>query len=114
MPCIKCANGKYKYGEHGNCQFDTLTACKAAAAAIHINNPNAKEDSMDNKKPKKKPLGPHGINVVQPGPHGPMPETAPSGTVAAAMSPSQTANSYHDTMCQCASCMKGAMTPYKY
>ena len=35
MPCMKCANGKYKYGEHGNCQFDTLKACKAAAAAIH-------------------------------------------------------------------------------
>jgi len=36
MPCMKCANGKWKYGEHGNCQFDTLEACKAAAAAIHI------------------------------------------------------------------------------
>ena len=36
MPCMKCSNGKYKYGEHGNCVFDTLAACKAAAAAIHI------------------------------------------------------------------------------
>lgn len=35
MPCMKCANGKYKYGEAGNCVFDTLAACKAAAAAIH-------------------------------------------------------------------------------
>lgn len=35
MPCMKCNNGKYKYGEHGRCQFDTLAACKAAAAAIH-------------------------------------------------------------------------------
>lgn len=35
MPCMKCANGKYKYGEAGNCQFDTLADCKAAAAAIH-------------------------------------------------------------------------------
>jgi len=33
---MKCSNGKWKYGEHGNCQFDTLAACKAAAAAIHI------------------------------------------------------------------------------
>jgi hypothetical protein len=33
---MKCANGKWKYGEHGNCQFDTLAACHAAAAAIHI------------------------------------------------------------------------------
>ena len=39
MPCIKCANGKWKYGEQGNCVFDTLAACKAAAAAIHIQNP---------------------------------------------------------------------------
>ena len=36
MPCMKCANGKWKYGEGGNCQFDTLAACKRAAAAIHI------------------------------------------------------------------------------
>jgi len=36
MPCMKCSNGKYKYGEHGNCVFDTLAACKKAAAAIHI------------------------------------------------------------------------------
>lgn len=36
MPCMKCSNGKWKYGEHGNCQFDTLAACNAAAAAIHI------------------------------------------------------------------------------
>jgi len=37
---MKCANGKWKYGEGGNCQFDTLAACKAAAAAIHINIPS--------------------------------------------------------------------------
>lgn len=35
MPCMKCANGKYKYGERGRCQFDTLAACNEAAAAIH-------------------------------------------------------------------------------
>jgi hypothetical protein len=33
---MKCSNGKYKYGANGNCQFDTLEACHAAAAAIHI------------------------------------------------------------------------------
>jgi hypothetical protein len=33
---MKCSNGKYKYGANGNCQFDTLDACHAAAAAIHI------------------------------------------------------------------------------
>ena len=35
MPCMKCNNGKWKYGERGRCQFDTLAACKAAEAAIH-------------------------------------------------------------------------------
>ena len=36
MPCMKCSNGKWKYGAKGNCQFDTLEACHAAEAAIHI------------------------------------------------------------------------------
>jgi len=102
MPCIKCSNGKYKYGEHGNCQFDTLAKCKEAAAAIHINNPHAKDDSMDNKKPKKKP--PLAAIKPEPGPHGPMPE-------AKDMMPVQPTNPHHDPMCQCAGC-KG-MTPWK-
>lgn len=37
---MKCANGKWKYGESGKCVFDTLAACKAAAAAIHIDTPS--------------------------------------------------------------------------
>jgi hypothetical protein len=56
MPCMKCANGKYKYGEHGKCVYDTLAACKRAAAAIHIH---------------------------EPGPHGPIPSTEPAKTVTA-------------------------------
>lgn len=36
MPCMQCSNGKYKYGESGKCVYDTLEACKRAAAAIHI------------------------------------------------------------------------------
>jgi hypothetical protein len=35
MPCYKCNNGKYKYGQRGRCQFDTLSACEAAERAIH-------------------------------------------------------------------------------
>lgn len=35
MPCYKCNNNKYKYGERGRCQFDTLSACEAAERAIH-------------------------------------------------------------------------------
>ena len=61
---MKCANGKWKYGANGNCQFDTLAACKAAAAAIHINDPAKGEQTMA-KKPTKPPMaistpaGPH-------------------------------------------------------
>ena len=43
MPCMKCSNGKYKYGEHGKCVYDSLAECKRAAAAIHIN-----DKSLDN------------------------------------------------------------------
>lgn len=35
MPCYKCSNGKWKYGEKGRCQFDTLESCEAAERAIH-------------------------------------------------------------------------------
>lgn len=35
MPCYKCNNGRWKYGERGRCQFDTLAACEAAERAIH-------------------------------------------------------------------------------
>lgn len=30
MPCIKCDNGKYKWGETGSCQYDTLDECEMA------------------------------------------------------------------------------------
>ena len=35
MPCIKCANGKWKFGERGNCTFDTLADCRKAEAAYY-------------------------------------------------------------------------------
>lgn len=35
MPCMKCKNGKWKYGAKGRCQFDTKADCIKAAAAIH-------------------------------------------------------------------------------
>lgn len=54
MPCMKCSNGKWKYGERGRCQFDTLEACQAAAAAIHAQEkdlttpqPGSEETTLD-------------------------------------------------------------------
>lgn len=49
MPCYKCNNGKWKYGENGRCQFDTLAACQAAEAAIH-----ARENKQAVSKPPAK------------------------------------------------------------
>lgn len=51
MPCMKCANGKWKYGANGNCQFDTLAACKAAAAAIHIDTPSGPHQAAKDMTP---------------------------------------------------------------
>jgi len=58
LPCIKCSNGKYKYGERGRCQFDTLEDCVRAAAAIAIEerklvpaNAPVKQKVVDNPKP---------------------------------------------------------------
>lgn len=91
MPCIKCANGKWKYGQHGRCQFDTLEACKAAAAAIHIQD---KGNSMPNypEIPVEDPMGnmeDMSANPVNP-PNPPNVQPIPSD--------------WHDPMCQCFSC----------
>lgn len=50
MPCYKCANGNYKYGKKGKCQFDTLKKCKEAEQAIHAK----KKKPCKKKKPAKK------------------------------------------------------------
>lgn len=55
MPCYKCSNGKWKYGERGNCQFYTLEACQAAERAIHARENPKKEDTKEPKKNGKKP-----------------------------------------------------------
>jgi hypothetical protein len=55
MPCYKCSNGKYKYGQKGNCQFDTLAACQAAERAIHAEENSKMEHGKPMKKPAKKP-----------------------------------------------------------
>ncbi len=51
MPCYRCNNGKYKYGQRGRCQFDTLESCKAAEAAIHA---RKRTKDTDPKPPNKK------------------------------------------------------------
>ena len=30
MPCTKCENGKYKWGETGSCEYDSVAECEAA------------------------------------------------------------------------------------
>ena len=30
MPCTKCEEGKYKWGETGECKYDTLESCESA------------------------------------------------------------------------------------
>lgn len=34
MPCIKCSNGKWRYG-NGGCVFETKKKCREAEQAIH-------------------------------------------------------------------------------
>jgi len=47
MPCFKCNNGKYKYGERGRCQFDTLADCEAAERAIHARENEPKNENTN-------------------------------------------------------------------
>lgn len=57
---MKCSNGKYKYGERGKCVFDTLAACKRAAAAIHVQDKSMDTTDVVDKTQntwKSKPIG---------------------------------------------------------
>jgi hypothetical protein len=35
MPCTKCENGKYKWGETGSCEYDSVAECEAANSDNH-------------------------------------------------------------------------------
>jgi len=59
MPCFKCSNGKWKYGQNGNCQFDTLESCHAAEAAIHARQNDKK--TLDPEVPEISKIG-KGVN----------------------------------------------------
>ena len=50
MPCIKCSNGKWKFGEKGKCSFKTKEACETAGSVIHAD----KGDKKDDKQTKSK------------------------------------------------------------
>ena len=86
MPCMKCSNGKWKYGEHGNCQFDTLSACKAAAAAIHIGDKTVNPAMTPPADPMGKP--PSNIDVNKPAIQNDMPQP----------------DNWHCDTCECAMC----------
>jgi len=47
MPCLKCDNGKYKWGESGRCQYDTKADCEHA-------HPEAENLAMPDKTKQKK------------------------------------------------------------
>jgi len=36
MPCIKCKDGKYKYGNTGDCKYNSLEDCEAANQTYDI------------------------------------------------------------------------------
>lgn len=36
MPCMKCSDGKWRYGNKGKCEFHTKEKCESAESAIHI------------------------------------------------------------------------------
>jgi hypothetical protein len=100
---MKCANGKYKYGEHGNCVFDTLAACKQAAAAIHIQEGNAmKNPAMT---PPVDPMGklPSNIDVNKPIVQREIPQTQIDMPEPGDMMPQP--DNWHCDTCQCAMCM---------
>ena len=59
MPCFKCSNGMWKYGQNGNCQFDTLKSCHDAEAAIHARQNDKK--TLDPKVPEISKIG-KGVN----------------------------------------------------
>jgi len=42
MPCKKCDNGKYKWGENGECKYDTKEACEKANPKHYENLKNTK------------------------------------------------------------------------
>jgi len=111
MPCMKCANGKWKYGEHGNCQFNTLAACNQAATAIHIqeNDMKPKTPAMPMAEPKvpaKKPKKPGGAIDVQPaGPHVPAMPPAATYSQQNDMTPIKPPSTLHDAMCSCSMCL---------
>jgi hypothetical protein len=58
MPCIQCSNGKWKYGAGGDCNLDSLAACKRVEAAVHAQNnpqvtgPHGAHPAVQNKLPK--------------------------------------------------------------
>ena len=36
MPCEECENGRYKWGETGECQYDTMEDCQLANQGEHL------------------------------------------------------------------------------
>ena len=49
MPCIKCSNGKWKYGQDGECIY-TKKKCAEIAQAIHANKDKELKENESKRK----------------------------------------------------------------
>ena len=52
MPCKKCSNGKWKFG-NSKCMYTSLSACKRAAAAYYSSHPGEKENGLQKETKKE-------------------------------------------------------------
>ena len=48
MPCKECENGKYKWGNTGKCEYDTIAECEAANKDYYENITSIRELVIDN------------------------------------------------------------------
>jgi hypothetical protein len=47
MPCIKCTEGKWKWGTNGKCIYNSKSECEKAGLAILIDKINKLRESLN-------------------------------------------------------------------
>ena len=53
MPCVKCPNGKWRFGS-SKCMYTSLKKCNAAAAAYYASHPGEKDGLQETKRKETK------------------------------------------------------------